>query len=444
MSPVILRPRRVARLKRAFRNPHHFLAISVIFLSVGPGRILLGTMIHRFSDCSLDSARHEFRRSGELVHLEPQVFALLRLLAESAGDLLTRDAMVEAVWGGRIVSEATIAARISAARHAVGDDGRRQDVIRTVTRRGLRLVVPVETCESGQGEAPPQGVPAHHPARQVIRMTESADGTGIAWAASGEGPALLRAGHWLSHLELDWDSPVWRPILDRLSHRRRLIRYDQRGTGLSDRDCGAITLDSCVEDMGAVADAAGLDRFAIYAVSQSVPVAIAFAARHPERVRALVLHGGFVRGSLLRDGSDGAAMTETFLQLIRSGWGKPGSAFMTAFSTIFMPEATRDQIDSFIEMQLQSASPERAVELRRAIGLFDVGDLLDKVRCPVLVSHARDDAVQPFEEGRMLARRIPDARFAVFESRNHIMVPQEPGWSAMLDAVDDFLDEVEA
>ncbi|MWD29991.1 alpha/beta fold hydrolase [Aquicoccus sp. SCR17] len=418
-------------------------------------------MIYRFADCLLDQSRHEFRRDGEVVHLEPQVFALLVLLAEARGDLVTRDRMMEVVWGGRIVSEATVAARISAARHAVGDDGQRQAVIRTVTRRGLRLVPPVEVAEpsapssasaaastdalagdpSGVGPRDSSQPTSQATSRQVIRMTASADGTGIAWAASGEGPSLLRAGHWLSHLQLDWHSPVWRPLLERLGRRHRLIRYDQRGTGLSDRACGPITLDSCAADMRAVADAAGLDRFAIFAVSQSVPVAVAFAARHPDRVRALVLHGGFVRGSLLRDGDEGQRMTETFLDLIRSGWGRPDSAFMTAFSTLFMPEATREQVDSLIEMQLQSASPERAVELRRAIGAFDVSDLLDRVACPVLVSHARGDAVQPFEEGRRLAQGIPDARFAAFDSRNHIMVPQEPGWTGMLEAVDAFLGE---
>lgn len=395
-------------------------------------------MKYRFADCVLDPRRHRLTRAQGDVHVEPQVFALLELLARCADRVVTRDQIVDHVWQGRIVSEATISARISAARAAVGDDGRRQAVIRTVNRVGLEMAVPVECLQDegdgAVGQPPPdvQDIPE-------IRMASSADGSGIAWQVSGEGPVLLRAGHWLSHLELDWSSPVWRPLIHRLGRGRRLLQYDQRGTGLSERDCGALTLQGFVEDMAAVLDAAGVARAAIFAVSQSVPVALAFAARHPERVSALVLVSGFVQGSLLRDKARSESMTDTFLSLIQSGWGHPDSAFMTAFSSLFMPEGTPEQIDSFIEMQLQSATPQRAVELRQAIGMFDVSGELDKVRCPVLVGHGRRDAVQPFDQGQKLAQGLRDARFFAFDSPNHIAVPQDAGWQDMMSAVDRFL-----
>ncbi|OWU84746.1 hypothetical protein ATO6_10445 [Oceanicola sp. 22II-s10i] len=399
-------------------------------------------MIYRFADCALDTERHELTRAGGPVHVEPQVFALLRLLAEGGGRLVTRDEMVAAVWSGRIVSEATISARINAARVAVGDDGQRQAVIRTVVRRGLQLAVPVETGagDAGPGQATAIARPVES-AHQVVRITRSADGTGIAWAKSGEGPPLLRAGHWLSHLELDWQSPVWRPLIDRFGATRSLYRYDPRGTGLSDRDCGPLTLDAFVADMKAVADAAGLDRFALYAVSQSVPVGIAFAARYPDRVSALVLHAGFVRGAAVRDREEGTALSETFLSLIRNGWGTPGSAFMRAFSSLFLPTGTAEQIDSFLDMQVQSATPEFAERLRRAINELDVRDLLADVRCPALVSHARGDAAQPFDQGRALASGIPDARFVALDSPSHIIPPQEPAWEAVMSAIEEFLAE---
>ncbi|WP_157933037.1 alpha/beta fold hydrolase [Roseovarius salinarum] len=396
-----------------------------------------GPVEYRFADCVLDCARHRLFRAGREVHVEPQVFALLALLARRAGEVVPRDEIVQAVWGGRIVSEATISARISAARAAVGDDGRQQRVIRTVTRVGLQLVAETSCNGASPQDGPPPGVP--NGAAPDIRIAQSADGTGIAWEVTGAGPPLLRAGHWLSHLELDWRSPVWRPLLDRLARRHRLACYDQRGTGLSEWACGPLTLDAFVDDMAAVADAAGLDRFAIHAVSQSVPVAIAFAVRHPERVSRMVLISGFVQGSVVRDRAEGQQITETFLKLIEGGWGQPGSAFIRAFTTLFMPDGTPEQIESFTRMQLESATPARAVELRRAIGKFDIGDLLGQVRCPVLVGHGHGDSVQPFAQGQSLARGLPDARFMAFDSRNHIALPQDPEWDRMLAAAEAFL-----
>lgn len=393
-------------------------------------------MMYRFGPCDLDTTRHTLTRDGEAVHVEPQVFQLLELLVSRQGELVTRDEIIEVVWQGRIVSEAAISSRINAARVAVGDDGRRQSVIRTVTRRGLQLVGSVEVLGDQGGSAPPTSGPER---RQRIRMTRSRDGAGIAWAQSGDGPPLMRAGHWLSHLELDWDSPVWAPLLDRLGRGRTLIRYDQRGTGLSDRDAPAPTLEALADDMTAVADAAGLDRFAIYAVSQSAPVAVTFAARFPHRVSALILHAGFVAGDRRRTNSP--AMTDTHLQLIRNGWGKPDSAFMSALSSLFMPGATAEQTASMIDMQISSASAETAARLRAAIGDFDVADQLGAVQCPTLVCHGRDDAVQPFSEGQRLAQGISGAEFFPLDTSAHVLLPQDPAWVRMLGAVDLFLAE---
>jgi pimeloyl-ACP methyl ester carboxylesterase/DNA-binding winged helix-turn-helix (wHTH) protein len=385
-------------------------------------------MIYRFADCELDVARHRLLVAGEARHVEPQVFDLLRLLVERPGALVSRDALVEAVWGGRIVSESAIDARVNAARRAVGDDGRSQRVIETVPRRGIRLACQVSAAEDAPAAPPPPML------EQRVRYTRSADGSTIAYATTGSGPPLLRAGHWLTHLELDWLSPVWRPLLEALGADFALTRWDQRGTGLSGREIPSFALDSLADDLAAVADAAGLDRFPLFAASQGVPVGIEFAARHPGRLSALVLYGGYAVGRRHRDEA-AVAESVAFTTLIASGWGRPTSPFVTAFVTLFMPDATREQIEDFARMQLASASAETAVRLRRAIDGFDVRERLAAVDVPTLVIHSREDAVQPLDQARMIAAGIPGAELLVLESRNHIPLPQDPAWSALVAAI---------
>ncbi len=359
---------------------------------------------------------------------------------EKKHKLVSYDDLIARVWNGRIVSDATMAARISMARKAVGDDGKRQEVIRTVPRRGVQLAVPVadlpDAAQSGS-EITLQDAKLH----QVIRYTASRDGTGIAWAECGDGPALLRGGHWLGHLEHDWSSPVWRPLLDRLSSGRRLVRYDPRGTGLSDRQMNGATVEELADDMEAVANAAALETFPIYATSQSVPVALAFAARRPERVSRLILLNGFVQGSTARGELQ---RTETMVGMIRAGWGVPGSAFMRALATVFMPNSTSMELDSLMQMQTLSATADLAAELRQIIGMIDVRQCLEKVKCPTLVMHFSGDQVQAPEQSRIMARNLKDAEFQLLESSNHVLVPSDPIWATCLDEIDRFLAAGEA
>jgi DNA-binding winged helix-turn-helix (wHTH) protein len=332
-------------------------------------------MLYRFAHCQLDDSRHVFRVDGTDRPLEPQVFDLLLLLVRQPGVLISRDALVDAVWGGRIVSEATIAARINAARRAVGDDGKAQRIIRTVPRRGIQLVCPVE--KEGETAAPPRT-----DERQIVRYVRSPDGVPLAFATTGHGAPLMRGSQWLTHLELDWASPIWRPLLDELGRDFAITRWDQRGTGLSGRDAERLDIEAMVGDLEAVADAAGLDRFPIFAASQAVPVAVSFAARHPERISKLVLYGGYVTGRTVREGPEAHAEHAAFLTLTRAGWGRPDSAFIRAFTTIYMPDATPEQLDSFVEMQLASASPDTAARLREATGRYDVRPVIAEVRAP--------------------------------------------------------------
>lgn len=392
-------------------------------------------MIHRFADCELDEDRHEFRRSGRLLPLEPQVFDLLCLFLRAPGALVTRDQIVAEIWQNRIVSEAAISSRINALRRALGDTGKAQAVLATVPRRGFRLMAEVTT------ERAPASSPLPKPAPQRIRFARSRDGTALAWTTTGSGPPLLRAGHFLTHLEYDWQSPIWHPFLDHLGRHFSVTRYDQRTTGLSAEANGPVTLDTLVQDLEAVADAAGLDRFPVLAASQGVPVSIAFAARHPDRITRLVLYGGYAQGRALRQTPEDRDRADAILTLIREGWGRRSVAFATAFAALYAPDADHAQIEDLVRLQLASATPEAAVNLRRAIDGFDVTAMLAEVRCPTLVLHGRDDAVQPLEQSRLIAARIPGAEFHLLESRNHIPLRQDPAWQDLMARAIDFLSE---
>jgi DNA-binding winged helix-turn-helix (wHTH) protein/pimeloyl-ACP methyl ester carboxylesterase len=395
-------------------------------------------MIYRFADCELDAGRVELRRGGRAVHVEPQVFEFLLALAERAGEVVDKDTLVARVWRGLAVSDATINARVSAARKAVGDDGARQAVIRTAHRRGFAMVADVSPVSAGQPDrdgGPVQAAPSH----PDIRYASSADGTAIAWTAEGEGPDLVRIGHWLTHLDLDHDSPVFGPAIARLSARHRLIRYDVRGTGLSDREAGFSGLDDFVDDLDAVISAACAGPVDVFAASQAVPVAVAYAVRRPERVKRMVLYGGFVRGRTLRTGGAGDLDGDTALSMIRAGWGREGSVFMEAFIRMFAPDAPPAMVVELARMQRETAEPDTVIRLRQTIDRFDVSELLPLVGAPALVLHATGDVIQPFAQARALAAGLTDARLIPLDSRNHIALPDTQAWERLMTATEAFL-----
>ncbi len=393
------------------------------------------SMAYEFSNCLIDPDKHLFVCGGLPVHLEPQVFDLLLLLVDRKGRLVTKDDLVEIVWHGLSVSDATISARINAARRAVGDTGRAQAIIKTVHGRGFQLNVDVRVVA-----APAQTPNLARSDTQNIQFACSSHGTRIAFSKSGNGPPLVRVAHWLSHLELDWQSPVWRPLIETLDGKNTLYRYDQRGTGLSSRDLEGADIDAFADDLKAVADANNLDRFPIFAASQAVPVAIRFAQRYPGRVSGLVLYGGYAKGRAWREATQSDIDEVTVLGLIRAGWGKEDSPFVNAFSTLFMPGATPTQLASFVKMQTETISPENAARLRQIVDRFDVSEVLASIRTPTLVIHAISDAVQPVEQGRILASEIEGARYVSLESRNHVPLPQEETWTKMMHEVQLFLD----
>lgn len=365
------------------------------------------------------------------------MFDLLRALAERHDRLVTKDELVEIVWRGLSISDSTISARINAARKAVGDTGKTQSVIKTVHGRGFQLVAEVETDEVfARKEAVSQT------GQQTIRFVNSSNGARIAYAQSGSGPPLVRIGHWLSHLELDWHSPVWLPLVEVLGKDHTLYRYDQRGTGLSSRSVEGAGLDAFVEDLESVANANNLKSFPIFAASQAVPVAIRFAEQFPECITGLVLYGGYVKGRALRALSPDNMDENTVLALIRAGWGKKDSPFMSALSSLYMPDATPEQLSSFVKMQLETISQDKAATLRQIVDRFNVMVSLKSIKAPTLIVHAIDDAINPIEQGRILASEIPNARFLPLESRNHVPLPQEASWEKMMSEVISFLEEL--
>lgn len=394
-----------------------------------------------FDGQTLDVTLRELRRGTELAAVEPQVFDLLVYLICNRDRVVTKDDLIEAVWGGRIVSESTLTSRINAARKAVGDSGERQALIRTVPRKGFRFVAAVDDeATPGETHSNParSAAAARRGPRQTIQFCTAPDGVRIAYAAVGDGPPLVKTGHWLTHLEHDWDSPIWRPHLRALASYR-LIRYDARGNGLSDWEVPDFSFDARVRDLETVIDAAGLDRFPLLGVSQGCAISIAYAVRYPERVSHLVLYGGFARGRRRRGSEREVQTSDAVLTLMRQGWGQDNPAFRQMFTSLFIPGGTMEQMQWYNDLQRISTSPENAIRLRRASDDLDVTHLLPQVRTPTLVLHCRNDALQPFEEGRILAAGIPGARFVALEGRNHIILEGDPGWDRFLDEVRTFL-----
>ncbi len=278
------------------------------------------------------------------------------------------------------------------------------------------------------------------PPAQQIRFCTSRDKVRIAYATCGEGPPLVKALQWGTHLELDWQTPVWRAWLTALARHHTLIRYDARGCGLSDHDVEDFSLERHIEDLEAVVEASRLQRFDLLGMTGGGPVGIGYAVRHPERVSRIVLYGSYLRGKIARSSTpEEKEETEALLRLIELGWGRDEPSFRQLYSSQLIPDATVEQFRAFNELLRKSASPSNAAKLLRALHAIDVGALASQVRCPALVLHPRDDPRVPFEQGRALAAAIPNARFVPLDSRNHLLLEQEPAWTTMLAELDAFL-----
>jgi pimeloyl-ACP methyl ester carboxylesterase len=378
------------------------------------------------------------------------VFDVLAYLISHRERVISNNDLIASVWNGRIVSESTLSSRIAAVRQAVGDSGERQCFIRTIPRKGYRFIAQVrENTEAGDGpNATPKnaaglttGECAADP-KQTVTFCRTKDGINIAVASVGCGPVLVRAAFWATHIEYDYQNLVTGPLLQRLAGRFHLVRYDARGTGLSDRDVAVISPQTMLYDLDAVVDALALERFALLGISGGAATSIAYAVRHPHRVSKLVLFGGYAQGRNKRDSPQDAEDAQAFLTMARNVWGDDRSAFARAFFSFWLPTGSPEQLKSFIEyMRIGAPDGRTAVDLRRAVDDIDIVDLLPKVTAPTIIFHCIHDRLVPFDHGRRLAASIPNARFVALDSENHALLSDEPAWVKFVGEMEAFLSD---
>lgn len=391
-----------------------------------------------FTGFELDDAVRELTSGGRPVNLQPMSFDLLLYLVKARGRVVSKQELLQAVWKGRFVADVTLSGRINDVRRAIGDDGVRQHLLKTVARRGFRFVGEVETCGEPVSQSD-SGAFVSAPSTQTVRFCASKGGARIAYAESGEGEALVKSANWVTHIETEWRGPVWGPLLHWLSRNRRLIRYDARGNGLSDWNIAEMSFESWIEDLRVVADAARLESFDLFGMSQGAAVAIAFAARYPERVRKLVLIGAYVRGRNVATCGPASAEAAALASVVRAAWGSDNDAYLRALGSLYMPDAAPDRVRRFSELQRLASNAENAARIRAVCDSIDVTGCLSRVRCPTLVIHARRDVIAPFEQGREIASRISKSRFVALDTGDHVPDFDRAVWRPGQEAVDKFL-----
>jgi pimeloyl-ACP methyl ester carboxylesterase/DNA-binding CsgD family transcriptional regulator len=278
-------------------------------------------------------------------------------------------------------------------------------------------------------------------ATQRIRYLRTRDGVQLAWAEAGSGPTLIKAANWMTHLEYEWESPVWRHWIRFFSDNFRFVRHDERGCGMTDWNVGDLSFERWVEDLEAVvAVVSPQEPFALLGISQGAATCLAYAVRHPERVSRIVLYGGYARGTFRRGDPDKERLYRALIELTRLGWGKDNPAFRQVFTSRFIPGATDEQVGWFNDLCRKTTSPEIAARLLETRATIDVSELLGKVQAPALVLHSRDDDVIPIAEGHFLAAGIPGAQFIELDSKNHILLESEPAWERFCSEVLEFMD----
>lgn len=272
--------------------------------------------------------------------------------------------------------------------------------------------------------------------QQSIRYLTTRDGVRLAWAASGSGPTLVKAANWITHLEHDWDNPVWRHWVVFLTRHFTCLRYDERGCGLSQRDVEDVSRPKWTEDLEDVVEATQPAKpFVLLGISQGACAAVEFAVRHPEQVSHLVIYGGYARGWAVRDNPQHVMEGNALADFTELGWGRPDPLYRRLFTKRFLPHGSEEQLRWMDELCTRTISPAMAARLMRSRGQADVHDLLGQVRVPTLVLHGDQDMVSPPIEGQRIAAAIPGAHYVPLSSCNHILLEDEPAWSNFMDAV---------
>ena len=394
---------------------------------------------YRFGPFHLDVRERRLSRGGDVIPLRLKVFDTLagagrecRTARHEAG--IARHGVARDDGRGKQPESQ----RVGAAEGA-GRTGDRPAVHRDRAARGLPV------CRTGRSNGrsrPAVGTVnaiAGHKSAAGNPVLHDGDGVRLAYATTGNGPPLVKASNWLTHLDFEWGSPIWRHWYSELSRHHRLVRYDERGNGMSQRDVDYGSFDAWVHDLETVVEAAGLDRFPLLGISRGGSIAIAYAVKHPERVTHLVLHGAFAAGVKHAGTPEEIEAHYALASLLRLGWGLNNPAFCKTFTSRFIPEATPEHERWFDELQRVSTSPENAARLLERGAEIDVRPLLPQVKAPTLVLHCDRDRAVPPERGRVLAAGIPGARYVSLPSANHLMLEDEPAWSLFLEELGLFL-----
>lgn len=390
---------------------------------------------YRFGPFHLDVRERRLSRAGTVIPLRVKVFDTLCVLVENAGRLVTKQELLEAVWPDTVVEENNLTHTMSVLRKALGEKATGQHYVETVPRVGYRFAAPIERADKPATPRAAQQLRA----RQEIRYCTTVDGIRLAYASIGSGPPLVKASNWLTHLDFERDSPIWRHWWAELSAHHRVIRYDERGNGMSQRDVPDVSFETWVRDLETVVDAARLDRFPLLGISRGGSIALAYAVKHPERVSHLVLYGAFAAGLKHTGTPEELLARRALVSLMRLGWGVNNPAFCRVFTCRFIPDATPVHEQWFDELQRVSTSAENAARLMEIDDEIDVRALLPAVTVPTLVMHCDRDQAVPVEHGRLLAAEIPGARYVSLPSANHLVLEEEPAWRMFLDELGLFL-----
>ncbi|MEO8137470.1 MAG: alpha/beta fold hydrolase, partial [Betaproteobacteria bacterium] len=391
----------------------------------------------RFGRFEMRCAQRSLLVDGKAAIVGARAFDLLVALIEQRDRVVTANELFSLVWPGVVVEENNLRQQIAALRKTLGSEA-----VITIPGRGYRFALAldsdiVDARNHGTATSAESPTIANNAARvseldalklqQEIRFCTAPDGVQLAYSTIGRGPTIVKTGNWMTHLEYDLQSPIWRHLYCELTRDHTLARYDARGNGLSDRDVDEISFDAFVSDLETVVDALGIKRFALFGLSQGCATSVAYAVRHPERVSHLILYGGFAQGARKATSNPVLhAAVSTLLDQMRLGWETPNPAFRQVWTSLFMPDASKEQADWFNELERISVNGDMAARIEGTAQEIDVTALLPRVTVPTLVMHARDDAAIPFKAGRRLAAGIPGARFVPLDGRNHLFLESEP------------------
>lgn len=399
-------------------------------------------MIFRFGQFELDSKRHQLRRDGEPVTVEPLALEILEYLIRNRDRVVTRDELLDRLWPGKVVTESAVNARIKTARRAVGDSGERQQIIRTFHGRGYQFVADVETGRADQASLSRSALADAGPGleqQSPVRYCHASDGVGIAHATVGSGPPLIVTGSWMTHLEHDWVDLSWARFLAELARDFTLIRYDVRGNGMSDWDGVEITFSRLVEDMGAVIGCYDYEQVAVFGPSASGPVSIAYSLANPGRVSRMILYGGYAKGRRRRGDPGAIAESEAMVTLIRRAWGRDNPMARQMMTSLYTPDASQEEAAEFNEFQKKCAPAENIARFLEVYDDIDVSDMLAQVTVPTLVVHCVGDSVSPYSQGKLLASSIPGASFVSLNSNDHLLSDKDPEFARLVHRIRQFL-----